>query len=116
MTSVCIALSTDLLGLRHFPPLLSRRCSHPFNVLSLQRWTQHLLPPVVHPLDSDVPVHVPCRKRIPLLARMNGVEVWIWHLAPFDPVVSQQADVAMAHDGLPQHLDAVLKVAFDDAC
>ncbi len=43
----------------------------------------------IRPLDRDIPLHIPPRQRLPLLACMDGVEVRIWHIPALDPIIRQ---------------------------
>lgn len=87
---------------------------HTPDTLGLHRWLVRL-PLTILPLRAHIPGHVPRHKLVPLLAGMHCVEIRIRDVPSLYPVVRQQTDVAVAHQRLPQRLDAVLQMAFDHA-
>lgn len=70
-------------------------------------WYSKLLLIIELPLPRHVPVAVPGHQCVPLLAPVHGIEIWVRHVSSHHPVIRQQRDVAVTHDGLPERFDTV---------
>lgn len=79
-------------------------------IIGLQWRLKRLQPFPVHPVAHHIQRIRPLDRFIPFLTGVCGIEVGVWHLTSLNPVGGELSYVAVTHQCLTKHLDAVFYI------